>query len=54
MANVIKGPKTRSASKDHSNMTPINKPKSKPGVGGFSYAKNITPAQDKKYNTIQM
>jgi hypothetical protein len=51
---AIKGVKTRSAAKDHSNVAPINKPASKPGVGGYSYSKNITPAQDKAYNTKQM
>jgi hypothetical protein len=54
MKKSIKGSKTRSASKDHSNVTPIHKPASKPGVGGYSYSKNITPKQDKAYNTKQM
>jgi hypothetical protein len=51
---AIKGVKVRTAAKDHSNVAPIHKPVSKPGVGGYSYAKNITPAQDKKYNEKQM
>ena len=54
MKKVTKGPKTRTASKDHSNVAPIHKPASKPGVGGYSYSRPITPTQDKKYNTIQM
>jgi hypothetical protein len=51
---AIKGVKTRTATKDYSNVTPIHKPASKPGVGGYSYSKNITLAQDKAYNTKQM
>jgi hypothetical protein len=51
---AIKGVKTRTAAKDHSNVASIHKPASKPGVGGYSYSKNITPAQDKAYNTKQM
>ena len=51
---TIKNVKTRTAAKDHSNVAPIHKPASKPGVGGYSYSKNITPAQDKAYNTKQM
>jgi len=51
---TIKNAKTRTVAKDHSNVSPIHKPASKPGVGGYSYSANITPAQDKKYNEKQM
>ena len=54
----------RKAAKDHSKMTPKHKPASKakpakanvskPGVGGYSYSKNITPKQDKAYNSKNM
>ena len=55
MAKVtITGLKMRKDAKDHKSVTPLHKPKSKPGVGNFSYSKTSTPAQDKKYNTIQM
>ena len=40
--------------KDHKSVTPIHKPASKPGVGGYSYSAPITVKQDKAYNTIQM
>jgi hypothetical protein len=55
MAKVtIKGLKKRTIAKDHSKVTPLHKPASKPGVGGYSYAKNITAKQDKAYNSKQM
>jgi len=50
----ITGKATRKMAKDHKSVSPIHKPASKPGVGGYSYSKNITPAQDKAYNTKQM
>ena len=61
---VISGLKTRKVAKDHKSVAPIHKPASKPkhapashqkpGVGGFSYSKNITPKQNKAYNSKQM
>jgi hypothetical protein len=42
----------RTKATDKSKVASINK--SKPGVGGFSYSKNITPKQDKAYNSKQM
>jgi hypothetical protein len=61
---TITGKSTRKMAKDHKSVTPIHKPKSKPshakanvqkaGLGGFSYSKNITPAQDKAYNSKNM
>jgi hypothetical protein len=51
---TIKNVKTRTAAKDHSNIDPLHKPASKPGVGGYSYSANVTVAQNKAYNTKQM
>jgi hypothetical protein len=55
MANIsIGGLNTRKDPKDHSNVSPIHKPKSKPGVGGYDYSRPISVKQDMKYNTKQM
>jgi hypothetical protein len=55
MANIsIGGLKTRKAAKDHSNIAPIHKPASKPGVDGYSYSAPISVKQDKAYNEKQM
>jgi hypothetical protein len=61
---VITGKATRKMAKDHKSVSPLHKPASKPkhapvnvqkpGVGGYSYAKAITPKQDKAYNTKNM
>lgn len=55
---------TRKMAKDHKSVSPIHKPASKPkhaaanvqkpGLGGYSYSKNITPKQDKAYNSKKM
>jgi hypothetical protein len=50
----ISGKAIRKMAKDHKSVSPIHKPASKPGVGGYSYSAPITPAQDKKYNEKQM
>jgi hypothetical protein len=52
MAKVTIKASVRKNAKDKSKVAKINK--SKPGVGGFSYAKNITAKQDKAYNSKQM
>jgi hypothetical protein len=54
----------RKAAKDHSKVAPIHKPKSKPkpakanvqkpGLGGYSYSKAVSPKKDKAYNSKQM
>jgi hypothetical protein len=61
---TITGKATRKMAKDHKSATPIHKPASKPkhakpsvskpGLGGFSYSKNITAKQDKAYNSKKM
>jgi hypothetical protein len=61
---VITGHKVRKQAKDHKSIAPIHKPASKPkhapanaqkpGLGGYSYAKAITPKQDKAYNSKKM
>ena len=61
---TIKGKSTRKMAKDHKKVAPIHKPASKakpakasvqkPGLGGFSYSKNMTAAQDKAYNSKKM
>ena len=61
---TITGLATRKKTKDHKKVSPINKPASKPkpapvsvqkpGLGGFSYSKNITAKQDKAYNSKKM
>jgi len=61
---TITGKATRKMAKDHKSASPIYKPKSKakpakanvskPGVGGYSYSKNITAKQDKAYNSKKM
>ena len=61
---TVKGLATRKMAKDHKKVAPIHKPASKakpakasvqkPGLGGFSYSKNITAAQDKAYNSKKM
>ena len=50
----ISGKATRKMAKDHKSVTPIHKPASKPGVGGYSYSAPITVKQDKAYNKKQM
>jgi len=50
----ISGKATRKMAKDHKSVSPIHKPASKPGVGGYSYSAPITVKQDKKYNEKQM
>jgi hypothetical protein len=55
MANIsIGGLSTRKDPKDHSNVSPIHKPRSKPGVGAYSYSRPISVKQDKAYNEKQM
>jgi hypothetical protein len=61
---VIKGLAARKQAKDHKKVTAPHKPASKtkpakanvskPGLGGFSYSKTSTPAQDKAYNSKNM
>ena len=61
---TIKGKSTRKVTKDHKKVTAPHKPASKtkpakanvskPGLGGFSYSKTSTPAQDKAYNSKKM
>ena len=50
----ITGKATRKMAKDHKSVTPIHKPASKPGVGGYSYSAPLSLKQDKKYNEKQM
>jgi hypothetical protein len=50
----ISGKATRKMAKDHKSVSPIHKPASKPGVGGYSYSTPITVRQDKAYNKKQM
>ena len=65
MAKVtITGLSTRKVAKDHKKVSPLHKPASKtkpaavsvqkPGLGGFSYSKTSTSAQDKAYNSKNM
>ena len=55
MANVtITGKATRKIAQDHKSVSPIHKPASKPGVGGYSYSAPVSIGQDKKYNEKQM
>ena len=51
---AIKSVKTRTAAKDHSNIAPIHKPASKPGVSGYTYSRPVSVKQDKAYNEKQM